>query len=1069
MNFNLAKPMQIPLHWKTIAVLVIFLHMFSAHAAKKPDHQRLTTKVTIKQMAINGLVVDHNGLPIENATITEKGTKNATQTNDKGRFKLQVNSLTALLTVSSVGYADKEVVASAVSMVVLNQQQDQIEEVVVVGYGTQKKTNLTSAVSQVDSKLLQDRPSPSIVNMLQGAAPGLVVTRNSGRPGSQGLSMQIRGETSANGNVPPLIVIDGVISSQESFSALNPGDIENINILKDGGATAIYGAQSAGGVILVTTKIGKIGKPRINLSSNLGIQRPGNIPKRLSLIDEMNYVNLARANAGLNPEYSEEDLYYAVNGPAFVLGDNGLWRTYNQESLIDMVVKDYYTIYNHNVQISGANEKIAYMASLGNMSQNGMFKVGDDKYSRTNARVNLSARITNFLKLDVGSTYTQQSTDNPQDGGYGLEGGGNGILRQLFSSRMRFPIYNEDGSYYRNGTSSAFGYALLKDGGFNTDKKGTYFNTVTATIDNLIDGLTARLMYSREDTRLENQNFRRTVTYYSGPQSNSASQLNNPNNFSIQNRNSLRQNYQAILDYDLKINAKHNFHVMAGYQFYDYVRKQITASTKNLYVNDNPSLNFTADPANKSHSQEIDTEKMQSYFGRFNYNFKEKYLFEATVRSDESSRLSPNKRIKVFPSFSTGWNIHKEHWFDKFSGYINELKPRVSWGKVASNLGIGYYDYIGQLTIKTDLILGDGRQTYVYQNLIPATNLTWETIETRNYGIDFSLLNRKLSGSFDYFNKFNNNMLVSVAYPNTIGIRVPKSNEGKLKTWGWEAALSYRDKIGTDFSYSVALSMADNKNKLIYFGGASNIISPGVNKTVEGFALKSIWGYQTDGYFQNQEELQNAPSYQKLLNVEGVPGLGDIRYIDINGDGEISPGKNTVDDSGDLRYLGDTNPRYQYGLNVNLNYKNFDVSFFIQGIAKRKFKPSNELIQPQLYSWYLPMSFQMDYWTPENRNAAYPRPYLQGNQNFQDSDKWFMNGAYARLKNIQIGYSLTKETFKALPFSRIRLFASGEDLLTVSKLGIYKGVIDPEMKPEDSKVSPYPFTTTISFGLNVDF
>ncbi|UIR55986.1 TonB-dependent receptor [Sphingobacterium sp. SRCM116780] len=1056
-------------------VSFIFLNPAVAHPLYNAKNKVIVFADRQAQQTISGKITDAEGKAISGVTVKEKGGKNSTSTDADGKYILHVTSPNSILVISSIGYITQELSASNASTITLRATEDMLDEVVVVGYGNQKKTNLTSAVSQIDAKTLQNRPAPTVVNMLQGAAPGLVISRQSGRPGAQGLDIQVRGATSANGSVSPLIVIDGVISSEGTFTALNPNDIESISVLKDGGATAIYGAQSAGGVLLVTTKKGEKGKSRISLISNMAWQRPANIPERMSLIDEMKYVNVARANAGIAPEYNDEDLNYAVNGPTFVLGSNGQWRTYNQESLIDQVVKKTYNLYNHNLQFSGGSDNITYLASLGNMTQQGMFKVGEDHFERWNARINLSAQVNKYLKLDFGSTFINQATDNPQDGGYGIDGGGNGILRQFFSSRMRFPIYNEDGTYYRSGTSSAFGYALLKDGGFNRDRSNTYFNTATATINNFVKGLSAKLMYSREDITNQNRNFRRTVTYYSGPTLNTASQLNNPNNYSITDYKTLSQNYQAIVDYDFKLASDHNFHVMGGYQFYSYDYQYITASTKNLYVNDNPSLNFTSDPVNKSNNQYAAREKMQSYFGRFNYNYKEKYLFEATVRSDESSRLSAGDRVKVFPSFSAGWNMSKETWFDGISNVVNELKPRISWGKVGSKQGIGYYDYIAQLLTKTDVVLGDARQTYLYQDMLLAKGLSWETVETQNFGLDFSLLNRKLKGSFDYYNKYNKNMLVEVSLPETLGIRVPKSNEGKLKTWGWEAALAYNDKIGTDFTYGVSFNLADNQNRLVKYGGANDIVYSGVNDKVEGYALNSIWAYKTDGYFQNEDDLKNAPSYAKLLNKTGVPGLGDIRYIDTDGDGVISAGENRIGNKGDLVYLGDINPRYQYGFNVNLGYKNFDFSMFIQGIGKRKFKPSNELIQPQLYSYYLPVSFHADYWTPENPNAAFPRPYLEGNQNFQNSDKWFLNGAYARLKNIQIGYSLTKEKMPKLPFSRLRLYASGEDLLTFSNMGVFKGVIDPEMKTTDKYDStrtisnPYPFTTSISFGLNIDF
>ncbi|WP_103904818.1 SusC/RagA family TonB-linked outer membrane protein [Sphingobacterium lactis] len=1034
----------------------------------KPDLKNQTQLTATFQQTITGTVRDQDGNPIAGVTVGVKGGTAKTSTDQGGHYEISVPSNTAILTFSSIGYVTYETQASNAKTITLASSEDTLDEVVVVGYGRQKKTNLTSAVSQVDSKMLENRPTPTVTNMLQGAAPGLVVTRNSGRPGAQGLNISVRGATSANGSVAPLVVIDGVISSDQTFVALNPSDIENISILKDGGATAIYGAQSAGGVILVTTKKGKAGVGRISVSSNIGFQKPGAMPDRLSLIDEMNYVNLARQNAGIAAEYSEEDLEYAVNGPTFVLGSNGQWRTYNQQNILDQIVKDNYNIYNNNIQFSGGSENITYLASLGNMTQNGMFKVGDDKFSRINARVNVSAKVNKYLKLDLGNAFINQDTDNPQDGGYGIDGGGNSILRQFYSSRMRFPIYNEDGTYYKSGTSSAFGYALMKDGGFNTDRKKTYFNNATATLNNFVKGLEIKLMYSRESIDLQNRNFRRTVDFYSGPTANTKSQLNNPNNYSITNYKTLKQNVQAVVDYDLTVAENHNFHIMAGYQFYDHDYQYQSASTKNLYVNDNPSLNFTSDPLNKSHSQYAEREKMQSYFGRFNYNFKEKYLFEATIRSDESSRLSPNVRTKVFPSFSAGWNVAKEDWFEGATGIITELKPRLSWGKVGSKIGIGFYDYITQLNSGSNIIINDLKQTYIYQNSLPASDLSWETIETRNIGVDFSLLGSKLTGSFDYFQKYNNNMLVSISLPATIGINVPKSNQGQMKTWGWEATLGYRDKVGEDFNYNVSVNLADNQNRLIKYGGANDIIYSGTNGLVEGYALNSIWAYKTDGYFQTEDDVKNAPNYEKIINKAGVPGIGDIRYVDVDGDGYITPGDNRLGKTGDLVYLGDTNPRYQYGINAYMGYKNFDFSFFIQGIGKRNLKPSNELIQPQLYSYYLPMDFQMDYWTPENRDAAFPRPFLEGNQNFQNSDKWYVSGAYARLKNIQLGYTLTKDLVRKMPFNRVRLYVSAEDILTVSKLGVFKGAIDPEIRPEDSKVSPYPFATTVSFGLNID-
>lgn len=1032
----------------------------------------LTPKIYGQDQAIEvaGTVLEaDSGIPIAGAEIVEKGTKNGTVADFDGHFKITVSE-NSVLVVSSLGYSEAEITADGTSEIEIRLEANtsSLDEIVVVGYGKQKKANLTSAISSIDSETMQNRPAPTVANMIQGAAPGLTVTRSSGRVSGQGLNLQIRGATSASGTVQPLIVIDGVVSSQSTFLALDPEDIENIHVLKDGGATAIYGAKSAGGVLEVTTRSGEKGKMRVSLSSNVAFQRPNNLPRRLSLKDEMEYVNLARANAGLDPEYTEEDLGYVTSGTEFVEDPtNGLWKTYNQTDFMDQELRKEYMMYNNSVRMSGGGEKITYAASIGNMRQNGLFKVGDDFFSRWNGSLRLSADINKYLNVGFKTAYTSQAVDNPQDGGWGIEGGGNSILRMLYSSRMRFPIFNPDGTYYKSGTSSNFGYAMLESGGFNKDRKENFLNNVTATVKNVIKGLEVKVIYGRETDHNKNENFKRTLDFYSGPNENSLERLNNPNSFSRSSIKIDRENFQAIADYSLTLGDAHNFHVMGGYQWEEYRYESLNASTKDLFVNENPSLNFTSDPINKSNSETVQSEATQSVFGRFNYDFDEKYLFEATIRSDESSRLSPGNRTKVFPSFSAGWNIAKEDWFK--SQIINELKPRVSWGKVGSDVGIGYYDFIAKLSTGSALILGDNKQsTYVSQGAIPGVSLGWENIETQNIGLDFALFDQKLIGSFDYFHKYNNNMLVPLSLPTTIGISVPRQNAGELKTKGWELSLTYSDNIGDDFNYSVTANLADNTNVLKRYDGSSNVINAGVNGLVEGYALNSIWAYKTDGYFQSKEEVQNAPSYSRLLNKAGVPGVGDVKYVDRDGDGEIGPGKNTIEDHGDLAYLGDTNPRYQFGVNVVMNYKNFDFGFFIQGIGKRKFKPSNELIQPQIQSWYLPMDFQMDYWTEDNRNAQFPRPYHAGNHNFVSSDKWFVSGAYARLKNVQLGYSLPNNILKNTPLTRFRVYVSGEDLLTVSALPkAFKGAIDPE-QPNNS-VSSYPFAKTYSIGVNIDF
>jgi len=948
-------------------------------------------------------------------------------------------------------------------------QPKSIEEVVIIGYGKQKRTNLTTAVSTIDGKVLENRSAPNIANMIQGSAPGLVVTRNSGRLSGQGLNLQIRGITSVNGNVSPMIVIDGIVSNTESFYGLNPEDIESISILKDGGATAIYGAASAGGVILVNTKRGKSGQTKISFSSSIAIQKAMNTPKRLKLVEEMEYMNLARTNSGLSPEYNDVDLDRAVNGPTFVLNpSNNRWITYNQQDFIKMTLRDSYSMIKNNLTISGGNNKLTYLASLGNMQQEGVFRVGEDFFSRWNARVNLSAKVNEFIKIDFVSAYIGQAIDNPVTGGQGLEGDGLSVLRQMYNSRLRYPIYDEFGRWYISGTSSYSGYAQLVDGGFDRDRKEYFSNSVTSTISNLVKGLEIRLIYGRDIDNKKNKNFRRTVEFWEGP--NVKTLRNASNRYTVTWNQYIHENFQGIIDYDYNIDL-HNFHIMGGYQVQKYDYENLSGNTSNLYVNDDPSLNFTSSQDNKNNGEIINSEITQSIFGRFNYDYASTYLFEFTLRSDESSRLTKGDRVKIFPSFSIGWNISRESWFEDLpiSNFINELKPRASWAKVGSKTGIGFYDYISQLSTSTNIDIGGSRQLAIYPSRIPATNLEWETIETKNIGLDFSILNRKLYGTFEYFNKYNNNMFVPVSLPATIGMSTPMLNVGRLKVWGWEFSLGWRDKIGKDFRYNVSAILSDNKNRLINYTGTNNVVVSGVNGLIEGYSTNTIWVYKTDGYYQTVDDVANGPDYSRISNKPSVPAPGDVRYVDVNGDGQISVGANTLEDHGDLVHIGDTHPRYQFGINLDMSYKNFDFSLFIQGIGKRRFKPNNSMIQPTIRSWYLPMAHQMDYWTPENRNALFPRPFLEGEHNFLNSDKWFFNGAYARLKNIQLGYSITrKKLLKNTPLQRIRIYVSGEDLLTISKLPkALKGVIDPEQ--EQNTQARYPFSKSFSVGANIDF
>ena len=472
-------------------------------------------------------------------------------------------------------------------------------------------------------------------------------------------------------------------------------------------------------------------------------------------------------------------------------------------------------------------------------------------------------------------------------------------------------------------------------------------------------------------------------------------------------------------------------------------------------VNTNlPSFDF-ADPENFNLSDNIATNAIQSVFGRVNYNFKERYLFEANLRYDGSSRLAPENRYQLFPSFSAGWRIAEESWFNV--PFVSQAKFRGSWGQLGNADVLGNYGYIGLLRDGGQgLVLGSGGTTapYIYQNTLASPSVSWETIETSNLGIDLGFLADKLSITADYFIKKNKEMLAGIAYPSVIGINTPKSNVGELKTWGWETVVSWRDHVG-EFRYWVTANLADAQNELIDYYGA-DVYGEGQVGLLEGYPVNSIWGYKTDGFFTTQEEVDSHPFHDNRT------GIGDTKYLDLDGDGEINQGEQTLEDHGDLVYLGNNNPRYTYGIQGGFEWKWIDFSVFFQGVGKRAL-----LLDVPVYPYYFgarnPFAEHLDYWTPENPDAFWPRPYANGRHNFDPADRWVQNASYLRLKDLQVGFTFPDAWMSKIGVQKLRVYFAGRDLWEKTKVLDF---IDPEIK---NQTYQYPFSRRYTIGLNLSF
>jgi TonB-linked SusC/RagA family outer membrane protein len=848
-------------------------------------------------------------------------------------------------------------------------------------------------------------------------------------------------------------VLDGVAVPNSTLTTMNPNDIESMSVLKDAAAAAIYGAQAAGGVILITSKKGKSGKVTFDYLGQQGIDWAINVPQRMSLLDEALYVNLGNRNAGINPEYSDFDLEQIRNNVPYVINpaDTSTYLYYGQEALTDQVLRRFTNMSTHNITARGGTDKLNFMISGGYYGKQGVFKVGPDQSTRYNLRVNLGSQLTKHVNLEALMAYTNERVEQSSSAADG------NLIYQIYRLRTRTPFFTPEGRY--NGAGSAAStYAELESGGYNRLFRNYFDGTFTLRAANFIKGLSLRAVAGTQ-FRPENRNvFFRTVPLWG--RSRILRFHNQVNSYQVTRDLTKNLNLQFLADYNVKIGANHNFAALVGYQWEDFRFERVFTQANNLVNNDLPTLSL-GDDLTKSNSETIWTQAFQSIFARVNYNYADKYLLEATIRQDESSKLAPGLRTQVFPSASVGWNIHREP-FMAGAGFVSELKLRGSWGRLGGALGttLGFYDYLNQLSRGNNLVLGDTRTAWIGQTSIPSASLSWETIETTNGGVDLGFFQNKLQASFDYYVKFNRNMLTPQQLPATIGISTPRKNNGELKSWGWELDLRYRDRIGSGFNYNVSLNLSDNQNRLINFSGR-RVVGAGLNNLIEGYPINTFWGYQVAGFFSSADEVK-AAAFQ-----DNRTGPGDLRYVDQNGDGRLTVGKGNVDDYGDLRLIGSDQPRWLFGGTVGFDWKGFDFMAFFQGVGERWFRPTTESIAPRLVTWKQPLAIHLDHWTPENPNALYPRPFTGATHNYVASDRWTLSGRYMRLKNLQVGYTLPAALTQKINIARARFFFSGQDLFTLSALRQFGGYYDPETR--NGVENDYPFFATASLGVNIGF
>lgn len=993
--------------WQLLAVMLIVCMNVTIGSQLYAQSNTITVKG--KVMA--------DGEPVIGATVLVKGVSTGTATDMDGNFTLNVTSKVVLV-VSSIGYETQEVPVNGRKLinVVLKSDVVALKDVVVVGYGVQKKVNLTGAVSSLSTDELEGKPIANVLEAMQGTTPGLVIQQGTSTPGSVP-SINIRGLNTMNNN-DPLVIIDGI---EGSLANLNPADIEQVSILKDASSTAIYGSRASNGVVLVTTKKGKAGKVEISYDFMYGVQQPTSLPK---IADSWVYAELyneAAVNSGRSAKFTPEQIAQYRNG-----GPNVNWvkELYNRNSPQS----------SHSVSMTGGNDQLSYMASLGYLDQSSMFKGPDYGYKRYNARLNVSHKVTKNFTLNLTSQFARNDI---KEHAYWTEW----IIEQANRMPPIYPIKNEDGSYNYPAGSNSNGLQRLEEGGYRQNVNDELLGTIQAEWE-VYKGLK---LIGSAGGRVWNNKLHENRKAFEGTG-------DSENKLTEQFYRSKNITTNLMVTYNTKI-GKHSIGGLLGYAYEGFSEKQFSTSR---LTEDSKYDIFVGDLSGDkvSNTGSASDWAIYSGFARATYNYDEKYLLEFNIRNDYSSYFAKGNRSGVFPSFSAGWRISEENFWSVLKPYVPSLKIRGSWGLVGNNR-IGAYQYMQTVSVKNGISFGDKlAQTAEFASANP--DLKWETTRMANIGFELGLLNNDLNITFDCFNNRTKDILVNLPVPGLFGNGAPIQNAGKVETRGWELSVNYRLKTGP-VVHNFAGNISDSFNEVIDTRGTEIIGGSDVQTIIkEGYPLYSYYAYCSDGFFQNEEECQKGP------HLEGItPKPGDIRYLDKNGDGVIKP-----DD--DRFIVGNDFPRYTFGFTYGLEYKGFDFSMMWQGVGRRNKWMRGESVEAFHNNNEGPvMDFHQDRWTPNNPDATYPRLTMgaESANNAAKSDFWIQDAKYLRLKNAQIGYTFPQQWMKKLYVKNLRIFASVQNPLTFTKM---KGGWDPEYTGDGSGRA-YPVARVYSFGLNVKF
>ncbi|WP_431425760.1 SusC/RagA family TonB-linked outer membrane protein [Bacteroides hominis] len=1035
----------------TSLLLLCMSPQFAVADSLKQDAVTVTQQHNVKA---SGIVTDEAGEPLVGVSVLVKGTTLGSITDLKGRFSLDVPE-GSTFEISYIGYKTQIVKAERTPMnIVLKEDTQKLDEVVVVGFGTQKKVNLTGAVSAVTGDDISKRPVANAAILLQGQIPGLRVNQGLGQPGGEGTSFRIRGQgTFSSAGSDPLILINGVPGSMTN---LDPSVIESVSVLKDAASAAIYGARAANGVILVTTKQGAVGdKVSISYHGNIGLHTPTKLYDRITNSAEyMELANLAWKNSGTGKQYTQDQINLYRNNVGDPQYPNFDWQDYMFRTAV---------VQTHNLSMAGSTEKTTYNVALNFVDQPGTMR--GFKYRKYNATIDLTARITNFIKVGTYANLMYGETEQPR------QGQNDAFLSTLSQAPTYMPWLPDDGTGIRRWTSSAYSFESHNKNmpaiiGENAMKRDNNFD-INAQLwleINLAKGLT---WYTKGAARLQSnksKDWRGSTTYtYDYHTGEKSSELDKGGlGLSVGDSRRFYTNLYSYLKYDLSlVENAHNFSLMVGYNQESEKYETLNAYRKD-FAFDLPVLNAggTADWSNSGGEEEW---AIQSLFGRFNYNFKERYLFEANMRYDGTSRISDENRWGVFPSFSVAWRATEEEFIKKMNlNWLNNFKLRGSWGQLG-NQNIGLYPYQAMISGVDDYPFtktSDGVVIGYQQTAYANRNIKWETTTITDIGFDLQVFDG-LSVTFDWYKKTTDDILRSSQVSSLLGLSAPTVNNGSVENKGIEVALNYANMVkgGTlkGLRYNAGVYFDRSRNKLTEFG-AEEIGSYSIKR--EGLPYDEYYMLECIGVFADQAEINASP---KQFNDNTQPG--DLKYKDISGPDGKPDG---VIDNYDRRTFSGRFPGFEYGINASATWKGFDLSLIGQGVADKKYYTTDWGVQPFMQGSSPNKDYIKHMWTEENPyGAKHPKLYWQdmgGGKNTRPNSYYLKDASFFRLKNVTLGYTLPRVWTEKANISKVRIYFSGDNLLTLTP---YKG-LDPE-RNGDGRDAIYPQNRIYSFGLNVEF